>query len=148
MKFTVDKDLRNFDFWSGAADNAKELTTEELDQLDGILPDYFGEEVTDTDINDMFWFEFETIVHALGYAYIDGKIVRDEDDIPEDLAKNKLKENLDGFFKYDDESLEKLYQACLEDGDVFKVDADSDDIEVDFTLVQVLAKEAGLPEEE
>lgn len=148
MKFTVDKDLRNFDFWSGAVDNAKELTTEELDQLDGILPDYFGEEVTDTDINDMFWFEFETIVHALGYAYINGKIVRDEDDIPEDLAKDKLKENLDGFFKYDDESLEKLYQACLEDGDVFKVDADNDDIEVDFTLVQVLAKDAGLPEEE
>lgn len=148
MKYTVDQDLRNFDFWSGAADNAKELTTEELDQLDGILPDYFGEEVTDTDINDMFWFEFETIVHALGYAYINGKIVRDEDDIPEDLAKEKLKENLDGFFKYDDESLEKLYQACLEDGDVFKVDADNDDIEVDFTLVQVLAKEAGLPEEE
>ena len=148
MKFTVDKDLRNFDFWSGAVDNAKELTTEELDQLDGILPDYFGDEVTDTDINDMFWFEFETIVHALGYAYIDGKIVRDEDDIPEDLAKEKLKENLDGFFKYDDESLEKLYKACLEDGDVFKVDADNDDIEVDFTLVQVLAKEAGLPEEE
>jgi hypothetical protein len=96
----------------------------------------------------MFWFEFETIVHALGYAYINGKIVRDVDDIPEDLAKDKLKENLDGFFKYDDESLEKLYQACLEDGDVFKVDADNDDIEVDFTLVQVLAKEAGLPEEE
>ncbi len=148
MKYTVDKDLRNFDFWSGAVDNAKELTTEELDQLDGILPEYFGEEVTDTDINDMFWFEFETIVHALGYAYINGKIVRDVDDIPEDLAKDKLKENLDGFFKYDDESLEKLYQACLEDGDVFKVDADNDDIEVDFTLVQVLAKEAGLPEEE
>lgn len=148
MKFTVDKDLRNFDFWSGAVDNAKELTIEELDQLDGILPDYFGDEVTDTDINDMFWFEFETIVHALGYAYINGKIVRDVDDIPEDLAKKKLKENLDGFFKYDDESLEKLYQACLEDGDVFKVDADNDDIEVDFTLVQVLAKEAGLPEEE
>lgn len=148
MKYTVDKDLRNFDFWSGAVDNAKELTTEELDQLDGILPEYFGEEVTDTDINDMFWFEFETIVHALGYAYINGKIVRDVDDIPEDLAKDKLKENLDGFFKYDDKSLEKLYQACLEDGDVFKVDADNDDIEVDFTLVQVLAKEAGLPEEE
>lgn len=148
MKFTVDKDLRNFDFWSGAADNAKELTTEELNKLDGILPDYFGDEVTDTDINDMFWFEFETIVHALGYAYINGKIVRDVDDIPEDLAKEKLKENLDGFFKYDDESLEKLYQACLEDGDVFKVDADNDDIEVDFTLVQVLAKDAGLPEEE
>lgn len=148
MKYTVDKDLRNFDFWSGAVANAKELTTEELDQLDGILPDYFGDEITDTDINDMFWFEFETIVHALGYAYINGKIVRDEDDIPEDLAKEKLKENLDGFFKYDDESLEKLYQACLEDGDVFKVDADNDDIEVDFTLVQILAKEAGLPEEE
>lgn len=148
MKFTVDKDLRNFDFWSGAADNAKELTTKELNQLDGILPDYFGEEVTDTDINDMFWFEFETIVHALGYAYIDGNIIRDVDDIPEDLAKEKIKSDLDGFFKYDDESLDKLYQLALKDEDAFKIDADNDDIETDFTTMQVLAEEVGMPEEE
>lgn len=147
MKFTVDKDLRNFDFWSGAADNAKELTTEELDQLDGILPDYFGDEVTDTDINDMFWFEFETVVHALGYAYIDGKIVRDIEDIPEDLAKAKLREYLDGLYKYDDESIDKLYELVHKDEDVFKLDADNDTVEVD-DYVTAFAEDAGMAEEE
>lgn len=150
MVYQVDESLTNFKFWSGAKDNVDLLTYDELQQLDDILPPYFGEDElpTDTEINDMFWMDFGTVCHALGYAYIDGTIVRDADDIPESLAKDKLKENLDGFFKYDDESLEKLYQACLADGDVFTIDADNDDIEVDFMLVKVLAEEAGLPEEE
>ena len=147
MKFTVDKDLRNFDFWSGAADNAKELTSRELDDLDGILPEYFGEEVTDTDINDMFWFEFETIVHALGYAYIDGNIVRDVDDIPENVAKEALEEEIEGLYKYDDEALDRLYQLCVEDGDVFTLDADNDGVTVNFTSIMTLAEKAGLEEE-
>lgn len=147
MKFTVDKPLSNFDFWSGAVANANELTSRELDDLDGILPEYFGEEITDTDINDMFWFEFETIVHALGYAYINGKIVRDVDDIPEDLAKAKLREYLDGLYKYDDESIDKLYELVVGDDDVFKLDTDNDTVEID-DYVTVFAEDAGMTEEE
>lgn len=148
MKFTVDMDLRNFDFWSGAADNANELTTEELAQLDGILPDYFGEEVTDTDINDMFWFEFETIAHALGYAYIDGEIVRDEYEIPEKVAKDKLEEYLDdNTFNYTPEQLDALYQRCVEEGDVFMLDADNDDVELDETFIVDYAKDVGMKDE-
>lgn len=147
MKFTVEKPLSSFDFWSGAVTNAQELTSRELDDLDGILPEYFGEEVTDTDINDMFWFEFETIVHALGYAYIDGNIVRDVDDIPENVAKEALEEEIKGLYKYDDEALDRLYQLCVEDGDVFTLDADHDGVTVDFTSIRTLADKAGLEEE-
>lgn len=147
MKFTVEKPLSSFDFWSGAVTNAQELTSRELDDLDGILPEYFGEEVTDTDINDMFWFEFETIVHALGYAYIDGNIVRDVEDIPENVAKEALEEEIKGLYKYDDEALDRLYQLCVEDGDVFTLDADNDGVTVDFTSIRTLADKAGLEEE-
>lgn len=147
MKYTVDKPLSSFDFWSGAVTNAQELTSRELDDLDDILPEYFGEEVTDTDINDMFWFEFETIVHALGYAYIDGNIVRDVDDIPEKVAKEALEEEIKGLYKYDDEALDRLYQLCVEDGDVFTLDADNDGVTVDFTSIRTLAEKAGLEEE-
>jgi hypothetical protein len=147
MKFTVEKPLSSFDFWSGAVTNAQELTSRELDDLDDILPEYFGEEVTDTDINDMFWFEFETIVHALGYAYIDGNIVRDVDDIPENVAKEALEEEIKGLYKYDDEALDRLYQLCVEDGDVFTLDADNDGVTVDFTSIRTLAEKAGLEEE-
>lgn len=147
MKYTVEKPLSSFDFWSGAVTNAQELTSRELDDLDDILPEYFGEEVTDTDINDMFWFEFETIVHALGYAYIDGNIVRDVDDIPENVAKEALEEEIKGLYKYDDEALDRLYQLCVEDGDVFTLDADNDGVTVDFTSIRTLADKAGLEEE-
>lgn len=147
MKYTVDKPLSSFDFWSGAVTNAQELTSRELDDLDDILPEYFGEEVTDTDINDMFWFEFETIVHALGYAYIDGNIIRDVDDIPENVAKEALEEEIKGLYKYDDEALDRLYQLCVEDGDVFTLDADNDGVTVDFTSIRTLAEKAGLEEE-
>lgn len=147
MKYTVEKPLSSFDFWSGAVTNAQELTSRELDDLDDILPEYFGEEVTDTDINDMFWFEFETIVHALGYAYIDGNIVRDVDDIPENVAKEALEEEIKGLYKYDDEALDRLYQLCVEDGDVFTLDADNDGVTVDFTSIRTLAEKAGLEEE-
>ena len=147
MKYTVEKPLSSFDFWSGAVTNAQELTSRELDDLDNILPEYFGEEVTDTDINDMFWFEFETIVHALGYAYIDGNIVRDVDDIPENVAKEALEEEIKGLYKYDDEALDRLYQLCVEDGDVFTLDADNDGVTVDFTSIRTLAEKAGVEEE-
>ena len=147
MKYTVEKPLSSFDFWSGAVTNAQELTSRELDDLDDILPEYFGEEVTDTDINDMFWFEFETIVHALGYAYIDGNIIRDVDDIPENVAKEALEEEIKGLYKYDDEALDRLYQLCVEDGDVFTLDADNDGVTVDFTSIRTLADKAGLEEE-
>jgi len=147
MKFTVEKPLSSFDFWSGAVTNAQELTSRELDDLDDILPEYFGEEVTDTDINDMFWFEFEIIVHALGYAYIDGNIIRDVDDIPENVAKEALEEEIKGLYKYDDEALDRLYQLCVEDGDVFTLDADNDGVTVDFTSIRTLAEKAGLEEE-
>lgn len=67
MKYIVEKSLSNFDFWIGAKDNAHKLTIEELDQLESMLPDIFGEEApTETAINDLFWFDFESICEWLG----------------------------------------------------------------------------------
>lgn len=79
MVYKVDDSLTNFKFWSGAATNAEQLTYDELEQLDDILPEYFGEELpTQTEINDMFWFDFKTVVEALGYTYDEenGEIIR------------------------------------------------------------------------
>lgn len=86
MKYTVETSLSNFEFWSGAKDRAELLTSEELDQLDDLLPDVLGEDVTDTAINDLFWFDFETVCELLGYTYgNDGEVHRgDEDEDEED----------------------------------------------------------------
>ena len=68
MKIYTETALRNFDFWAGAADRAAHLTCAELDTIEAILEDCAPEEGwTDTEINDFFWFEFDTIADWLGY---------------------------------------------------------------------------------
>lgn len=61
MKIYSEISLRNFEFWSGAADFANSLTCEQLDQVEVILEDTYPEGMSDTEINDIFWFEQDTI---------------------------------------------------------------------------------------
>ncbi len=67
MKYTVEESLRNFQFWSGAKETAKELTAEQLDQMESILEDCYPDGMTDTQINDIFWFEQDWIAEMLGF---------------------------------------------------------------------------------
>lgn len=81
MKYTVENALRNFEFWSGAVENALQLTTSELDRLKNLLPDLLPDEPTDTNINDLFWFDFKMVVELLGLELDEsGDIIRDNDD--------------------------------------------------------------------
>jgi hypothetical protein len=61
-------DLRNFKFWSGAKDTEQELTTQELDSLQEMLEDMYPDGMTDTELNDIFWFETDLLAEWLGYA--------------------------------------------------------------------------------
>ena len=61
MKIYSEKSLRNFEFWSGAKENANELTSAQLDEVGTILEDLYPEGMEETQINDLFWFEFDTI---------------------------------------------------------------------------------------
>lgn len=69
MTMTIEKKLRDFHFWSGAATNAAKLTPEELDQLEDQLDQINDERETPwstTEINDFMWFDFETVCEWLG----------------------------------------------------------------------------------
>lgn len=57
MTYKVEKSLKDFDFWSGAIANAKNLTDEEFDTIENYLEGF--ELMTETEINDFFWFEME-----------------------------------------------------------------------------------------
>ena len=61
MKIYSGKSLRNFEFWSGAKENANELTSAQLDKVETILEDLYPEGMDETQINDLFWFDFDTI---------------------------------------------------------------------------------------
>ena len=67
MRIYEEKSLTNFDFWSGAKDTVKYLTTEELETIESILEDLYPDGVEDTTINDIFWFDDDLIAEWLGY---------------------------------------------------------------------------------
>ena len=66
MKAYKEMNLRDFEFWSGAKSNAETLTDEQLDMVESILEDAFPDGLDETQINDIFWFDFDTICEWLG----------------------------------------------------------------------------------
>lgn len=79
MQYKVNKPLRDFEFWSGAKDRAQQLSCEELDLIGDRLDEVFGDRIpTDTQINDFFWFNFESAVSLIGlHVDEDENIIRD-----------------------------------------------------------------------
>lgn len=85
MKYYVEESLSNFKFWSGAKDRADLLTSEQLDTVEQILEEMEpADGWSDTAINDMFWFDFDTICQWLGYA--------DEEHLEADITQNEVDE--------------------------------------------------------
>lgn len=80
MRYIVDKPLPDFEFWSGAIHHAEMLTGHELDELDNILEsEQDGNAMTETELNDMFWFDFVYVCSLIGLEYDDDndKIIRE-----------------------------------------------------------------------
>lgn len=67
MTMTIEKKLRDFHFWGGAAANAAKLTPEELDTLESQLEEIRGDDEpwNTTEINDIMWFQFEDVCEWL-----------------------------------------------------------------------------------
>ena len=66
MIIKTEKDLTNFDFWSGAVLLANRLTYIELKQITKQLEEFYPEGMTDTQINDLFWFDEDFICEMIG----------------------------------------------------------------------------------
>ncbi len=67
MELKHDVALRDFEFWSGAVSRANQLTLEQLDQIEFELEELYPDGMTDTQVNDLFWFEEDFIAQCLGY---------------------------------------------------------------------------------
>ena len=68
MKIYCEKSLKNFEFWSGAICRAEKLTGSELTQIESILEELYPDGIDETTVNDIFWFEEDTIAEWLGYS--------------------------------------------------------------------------------
>lgn len=84
MKVTYEFDLSTFKAWSGGS-----YTLEKIREFDMTHPgameaaqqymeDCLGEEATETEINDMLWFEDDSILDYIGYS--DDEVDEDEED--------------------------------------------------------------------
>lgn len=67
MTYAQTKSLAHFKFWSGAKDH--NFTYAELNYLEPILEDLFEEIPSETQINDLFWFEEELLCELLGIEF-------------------------------------------------------------------------------
>ena len=71
MKIYKEVSARDFDFWSGAKDTVKYLTYEEMDTIFSLLEDENPDGMGETELNDFFWFEDDTIADWLGWDDFD-----------------------------------------------------------------------------
>lgn len=70
MKIYKEESLSNFEWWSGATTTADRIWEEKgrdgFDQLEAILEDAYPDGMDETELNDLLWFEPETIFEWLG----------------------------------------------------------------------------------
>lgn len=67
MKVYSELNLTSFDFWSGAKDHL--FTYSELKDFEYHLEELFPEGASETNINDLFWFQEKFICELLGIDY-------------------------------------------------------------------------------
>lgn len=72
MTMTIEKSLRDFEFWGGAAYNVQKLTSDELDKLEQFLEemlDWNDKPWSVTQINDILWFQMKDVCEWLELNY-------------------------------------------------------------------------------
>ena len=79
MTIKTEQSLRYFEFSNGAKANAEMMTSEELDSVENELEAMYPEGMTDTEINDLFWFDFDYVCDLIGLEYDaeNDEIIRD-----------------------------------------------------------------------
>ena len=118
MQWIVDDSLTNFPFWSSAADRAKMLTHSELQELDELLSQHYGDNVPPaSEINDLFMFKFGDVCSLLGLNYDKERnvIIRDEANL--ESVSGGMRSVLESIRKDNPaiaEAIEAGYKACME----------------------------------
>ena len=67
MKVINDMSLNNFQYWAGAGYTFEVLDSHQIGEIEGILEELYPDGMTETEVNDFFWFERDTIADWLGF---------------------------------------------------------------------------------
>lgn len=113
MTIKSDISLENFKAWSGGRNTLDRIINEgKCDELESMLEDLYPDGMTDTELNDLLWFDSNTVFEWLG--------IRTYDQIKEELEEKKeeLDNLLEEYHEYEmdeDETKEELESIWEED---------------------------------
>ena len=90
MTITYELDLERFEAWSGAKDTLDRIQREgKCAELENVLEELYPDGMTETELNDLLWFEPETVYEWLGIrseGQIENEIEEAEADLEEKLS--------------------------------------------------------------
>lgn len=72
-------DRSDFEFWSGACDTARHLKDNEIELIFRELEDMYPDGLSDTELNDIFWFEDDWLARIIGYDDFEEVMNRNEE---------------------------------------------------------------------
>ena len=123
MTITYELDLNSFQAWSGAKDTLERIQREgKCAELENILEELYPDGMTETELNDLLWFEPETVYEWLGIrseeqikkeieeveAELEDKISDLEFDLDDDLTKEERKDIIESYQPEIDEIKERI----------------------------------------
>ena len=97
MTITYELDLNRFEAWSGAKDTLDRIQREgKCAELENILEELYPDGMTETELNDLLWFDSESVYEWLGIRseeQIEKEIKEAEEELAE--VQSNLEDDLD-----------------------------------------------------
>ena len=110
MTITYELDLNRFEAWSGAKETLERIQKEgKCAELENVLEELYPDGMTETELNDLLWFDSESVYEWLG--------IRSESQIKEEIeeAEAELEEKLSDLeFDLDDDLTEEERKDIIE----------------------------------
>lgn len=123
MTITYELDLNNFEAWSGAKGTLERIQREgKCAELENVLEELYPDGMTETELNDLLWFDSESVYEWLGIrsegqiekeieeaeAELEDKINDLEFDLDDDLTEEERKDIIESYQPEIDEIKERI----------------------------------------
>ena len=123
MTITYELNLNNFEAWSGAKETLERIQREgKCAELENVLEKLYPDGMTETELNDLLWFDSESVYEWLGIrsegqiekeieeaeAELEDKISDLEFDLDDDLTEEERKDIIESYQPEIDEIKERI----------------------------------------
>ena len=98
MTVTYELDLDRFEAWSGAVETLDRIQREgKTGELESVLDELYPEGMSETELNDLLWFDSDTVYEWLGMKTDDELEEEEQDRLAELLDKAREAETFEDF---------------------------------------------------